>query len=169
MKVEKIMNAPVVSCREDQTLNDAAHRMWSSDLGVVPVLDGEGRLVGMVTDRDVCMSAYFAGRDLSSIPLARAMSRDVVTCRADEELEVIEERMGTHQIRRLPVVDDEDHPIGMISLADLARFALAARKKNGLDREISQTLARICRPPAEDEVRPVTTPRARTSRQRATL
>jgi len=79
MKAEKIMTREVASCRPDDTLNDAARIMWERDCGFVPVTaeDSGGRVVGIVTDRDLCMAAYTRGQRLADIRVGEVMSTGV--------------------------------------------------------------------------------------------
>lgn len=146
MKVEELMSQPVVTCRPRDSLNAAAKLLWDHDCGAVPVVDDQGVLNGMITDRDICMSAYTRGVGLSDIAVADAMAKDVFACRPQDSLDSAERVMSEKQVRRLPVVNDDDRPVGFISLNDIARFAAASRKKNGLDREVTRTLAAICEP-----------------------
>jgi len=129
MKIEQWMRQPVVAIGLDADLNRAAQLMWEQNCGAVVVVDPDGKLAGIVTDRDTCMAAYTQGRTLSSIPVQVAMARDVVRCHADESETEVMHRMAEHQVRRLAVVDDDDRPIGVISLTDLARAAAAAARR----------------------------------------
>jgi CBS domain-containing protein len=100
--------------------------MWEHDCGVVPVVgegNGTARLVGMLTDRDICMAAYTQGATLRDIPAARAMARQVFSCRPTDSLAVALRIMRTNQVHRLPVVDADDRVVGILSLADVAREA----------------------------------------------
>jgi CBS-domain-containing membrane protein len=100
--------------------------MWEHDCGVVPVTaegDGSTRVVGMLTDRDICMAAYTQGRALTEIPVASAMSRQLYSCRASDALAVALKVMETNRVHRLPVVDQDEHLVGVLSLADIAREA----------------------------------------------
>lgn len=146
MKIREMMSTPAVTCRVSDCLNTAAQRMWENDCGAVPVTDDEGKLVGIVTDRDICMAAYTRGATLHSIAVSDAMASNVFSCQADDSLDAVEQLMSAHQIRRVPVVDRDNHPIGIVSLNDIARSAASSRKKNGLDRELVQTLAAIGQP-----------------------
>jgi CBS domain-containing protein len=120
-----------VMCREPRTclpsdsLNVAAQQMWECDCGALPVVDHDGRAVGMLTDRDICMSAYTSGRALADIAVSSAMSNHVFTCRPGDSLRQLMSSMATHQVRRVPVVDEADKVIGIVALADLARLAQA--------------------------------------------
>jgi CBS domain-containing protein len=143
--IKDVMNHPAVTCPADSTLDQVARLMWEFDCGVIPVVNDQGRLAGVVTDRDICMAAYTQGRPLSEIPVPTAMARQVVAGHLDDLVESAEARMREHQIRRLPVLDAEDRPVGVVSMNDLARLASRARK-SAVDRELVQTLAAICQP-----------------------
>lgn len=142
------MSQPPFACRVDDTLNTAAHLMWEHDCGVMPVMGNDDRIVGIVTDRDICMAAYTQGRPLHAIPVHAAMAKEVSTCRPDDSVEDAEHLMGEKQIRRLPVLDNAGQLVGMLSLGDIAREFGASRKK-GVIRELVQSLAAICAPRAE--------------------
>ena len=145
MQLNEVMHQPVVVCPNDTTLDHAARLMWEQDCGIMPVVDEDGRLVGVVTDRDICMSAYTQGLPLNAILVTTAMARTVVAGHEDDSVESAEQLMQDNQIRRLPVVDGEGRPVGMVSLNDLARLVAQARRTTS-DRELVQTLAAICRP-----------------------
>jgi CBS domain-containing protein len=145
MHVKEIMTHPVVTCSVDSNLNFVARLMWEQDCGTIPVVDREGRLAGIVTDRDICMAAYTQGGALASIPVITAMAKHVLCSHLDDSVETAEELMTEGQVRRVPVIDNDGRPIGIVAMNDLAR--LAARAKKGVvDREIVQTLAAICSP-----------------------
>lgn len=149
MRIQQIMSQPVVTCGPDDTLNTAARLLWEHDVGALPVVGPDGRVIGIVTDRDICMAAYTQGSALASIPVSSAMARQVFSCRPEDAVEAAERLMSEKQVRRVPVVDSEHRPIGMLSLNDVAREAATSTKKNGSDREIVQALASICRPRAK--------------------
>ena len=92
---------------------------------MVPVVDAEGSVVGVVTDRDICMGAYTQGRPLGEIPVGAVMARKVHTCRADESAAVAMLAMTQLQVHRLPVVDGSGALVGVISTNDLVRAAHA--------------------------------------------
>lgn len=146
MNIQEIMSKPTATCRPHETLDVAARLMWEHDCGSVLVVNDRENIVGMITDRDICMAAYTKGCPLHAIPVADTMAKQVFSCHAEDSLGVAEHLMSDKQIRRLPVVDDDNHPVGVISLNDIARCAASFRKKNGLDREVTQTLAAICQP-----------------------
>jgi CBS domain-containing protein len=120
--VGSIMTRNVVSCSGNDTLHRAAQIMWDRDCGAIPVVDAEGRAVGLVTDRDLCMAAYTRGRPLSAISVSSLLSGKLHTCAASTSLDEAVARMRTQRVRRLVVVDPKDQRlVGMLSLADLAR------------------------------------------------
>jgi CBS domain-containing protein len=145
MRLNEVMNQPVIVCPDTATLDHAARLMWEHDCGIIPVVDTEGRLTGTVTDRDICMSAYTQGQPLNAIPVTTAMARTVVASHEDDSIESAEQLMQDNQIRRLPIVDGEGRPVGMVSLNDLARLVAQVRRSTS-DRELVQTLAAIGRP-----------------------
>jgi signal-transduction protein with cAMP-binding, CBS, and nucleotidyltransferase domain len=78
-----------------------------------------GKLVGIVTDRDICMAAYTQGVPLDAIPVERVMSPKVISCARTDDLDTAHRLMRTHEIHRLPVVDTRGRPIGILSLSDV--------------------------------------------------
>lgn len=146
MRIQEIMSRPAVMCGREDTLNAAARLMWEHDCGVVPVVDDVGRIAGIVTDRDICMAAYTQGRTLGEIPVALAMSRTVLSCRADDSLESAERVMSDNQVRRLPVLDKDDRPVGIVSFSDVVRYASTMAHGDGVDFEVIRGLAAIARP-----------------------
>lgn len=146
MLVSEIMTRPAVSCGVDDSLNTAARLMWDHDCGALPVTGDDGVLVGIVTDRDVCMAAYTQGTTLDAISVTSVMSKDVVTCHPGDYLAAAERLMRERQVRRIPIVDQDRRPLGMVSLNDLARYTQASRKPDGADRALVETLAAICKP-----------------------
>jgi CBS domain-containing protein len=147
VRVDQFMSSPVFTCSVRDDLNAAVALMWDHDCGVVPVVDDEGRLVGVVTDRDACMAAYTQGKPLREIAIDTVMSRQLATCRAEDPISLAEELMQAHQLRRIPVVDADNRPIGLLSVNDLARNSLRpSPARRGLLVTFATTLASICRP-----------------------
>jgi CBS domain-containing protein len=103
-------------------INKAAEVMKNEDVGSVPVIQSEAdpRLVGMVTDRDIVIRAVAQGRG-GDARVADVMSREVLYCFDDEELNDVARNMGNTQVRRLPVVNRDKRLVGIISLGDVAR------------------------------------------------
>jgi CBS domain-containing protein len=120
MQVKDLMTPSPSVCTPQDTTNEAAHIMWERDCGAVPVVDDRGRVVGMITDRDICIAAYFQGEPLSQIRVADVMSRELSTVRPEDDVTRAEHVMREHQIRRLPVVADGQLLVGILSVGDLA-------------------------------------------------
>ena len=129
MRVKDLMSQPLSTCNIHDSAASAAQIMWEHDCGIVPVVDDSGRLVGVVTDRDVCMAAYFQNRPLTEVPIEHFMSRDLSACHPEDALAHAEQLMVDRQIHRVPVVDSAGAPIGILSVSDLAREAV--RTGNG--------------------------------------
>lgn len=151
MKVSQLMTKDVRTCWSNEPLDRAARLMWENDCGSLPVLDQNGQVVGMITDRDVCMSALTQARLLSQIHVSQAMSRALHSCAPEDDLDEVEKSMRAHQVRRLAVVDEQGHLRGVVSLADIAqRAAKDAKKKSGAKQvefaEVGETLAAITTP-----------------------
>lgn len=151
MLIRDLMSVDVQACHSYESLSAAAQKMWEADVGAVPVLDDKNRVVGMLTDRDICMAAYTQGRALSEIPVSTAMARQVVAVHTGELIEQAEHLMRDSQIRRLPVLDNDNRPVGIVSISDLARVAAGAHK-SAVNRELVDTLAAICKPRADGQI-----------------
>ncbi|MFO0984774.1 MAG: CBS domain-containing protein [Planctomycetota bacterium] len=123
--------------------------MWDHDCGCVPIED-EGRVIGILTDRDICMAAYTQGGALASLKVRNAMSSKVLVCHPDDAVLDAERLMRANRIRRLPVVDDTGRLVGIVSLNDLARAVKSGRGRKVAtditDQEVLDTLAEICQP-----------------------
>src|SRR5690242_15312379 len=104
MNVGELMTRDVRTCAASDSLNDVARIMWERDCGCVPVVGADGTVVGMITDRDICMAAYTQGRRLMHMIVESAASKNIVTIGENESLRRAEELMRDAQVRRLPVV-----------------------------------------------------------------
>jgi len=158
MMIRDLMTKQVASVRATDSTAVAARLMWDCDCGAIPVLDEEGRAIAMITDRDICMSALMRDRAPSAIPVSDAMSRGLHACAPDDSLAFAEQLMRTHQIRRIPIVDRDGHPLGLLSLADIVRAT--DRHKGRATREVAPvevvlTLADICAAPTREMNPPV--------------
>jgi CBS domain-containing protein len=151
VKVEQLMTKGVSTCAPGDTLNEAARIMWERDCGIVPIVEDAAtrRVVGIITDRDVCMAVYTRGRPFSQIRIGDVMSTGVASCRAGAELREAEQTMRRAQVHRLPVVDDANQLLGVISLTDIAREATregGSQRQEVTPGEIGETLAAIRKP-----------------------
>lgn len=150
MKAEEWMTKTVQTCRPQSSMSEAAHAMWSGDCGVLPVVNDAGRLVGMVTDRDICMGAHFQGRPMQDMSVADSMSRKVFSCQTSDSIEQVIRRMADEQVRRVPVLDARGKLVGILSLNDIARriVTLGERERASLASRLVEALAAICEPHA---------------------
>lgn len=123
MNVNELMSREPRAIRVGERLDAAARVLWENDCGLVPVLDAAGALVGVVTDRDLCMASYTQGRSLGEIPVTSVMARDVRSCRADDSVATAMAAMQQTQVHRLPVVDARNLLVGVVSTNDLIRAA----------------------------------------------
>lgn len=119
MKLKDIMTPQVEVTDPGESLYDAARKMRSHDIGVLPVCDGE-RLVGMLTDRDVTIRSVAEGRDPRQTHVKETMTPSIAYCFDDQDAEEAERVMQEQRIRRLPVLDRQKHLVGIVSLGDLA-------------------------------------------------
>ena len=157
MRIAEIMSRPAATCRPNESLQEAARLMWECDCGAVPVVQDDGTIAGIVTDRDIAMAAYTKGERLRDIQVKGAMSKVVFTVRPETSLEEAERLMSDKQIRRLPVVDERKRPIGIISLGDVARFSAGDRsagRGEKSERDTARTLAEISKPRSQEMGRP---------------
>jgi CBS domain-containing protein len=151
MLVQQLMTKEVQTCRPEDTLERAAQLMWDHDCGCLPVCRNNhaSHTVGVITDRDICMCAFFQGKSLQELCVQDAMAKNVQACAPADSLDVAEKTMRAARIRRLPVVDEQEMLVGMISLADLAREAAREQPKKQpqiTETEVGDTLAAICEP-----------------------
>jgi CBS domain-containing protein len=152
MKVESLMSRDVAVCTIDDNLDVAARLMWERDCGAVPVLDGDDRVVGIITDRDVCMAAYIQGLPLREIPVTTAMAETVHMLRTDDLVVDAERLMAEKQVRRMPVVDSDQHVVGMLALADLIREATRPGHAPNGAMDVVIAMAAVMRPRREPAV-----------------
>lgn len=147
MKAQRLMSRDIGTCRPEDSMAKAARLMWDRDCGIVPVVDAARRVVGVVTDRDICIAALTKGRRLEDMPVSDVMRHEVHCCRESQPLRTIHRLMREHQVRRLPVVDEAGVLTGIVSINDLALAADVAqrdaRERQMLD--VAETLAAICR------------------------
>ena len=121
MKVSDVMTREVQTVRPDQTAREAASFMLSADAGAIPVLEGD-RLIGIITDRDIAVRGVAEGRGPDT-PVRDLMSNDIVAARISDDVDDVAVRMSEAQVRRLPVVDEQEHLVGIVSLGDLSQKA----------------------------------------------
>jgi CBS domain-containing protein len=122
MKIKEIMSASPACCTADDTVQKVAKMMCDLNVGAIPVVvDHQSlSLVGMITDRDLCCRVLAHGLDAKSTKIQEFVTYNPAICRDAENVENCERLMQEHQVRRIPVVDKENHVIGIVAQADLA-------------------------------------------------
>jgi len=124
-KVRDVMTDRPRCVTLDTPISEAASLMESENVGSLPVLEGE-ELAGMITDRDIVVRAVAKGKDPRGMPVREVVSRELVTVYAEEDLSDALTKMASEQVRRLPVVDEDNRLVGILAQADVA---LEAKEK----------------------------------------
>src|SRR5438309_138001 len=120
MQVKDVMTKGAEVVRPDATLQEAANKMKSLDIGPLPVCDGD-KIIGMLTDRDITVRATAEGLDPKQTRVREVMSKELITCLEDQDVKEAAELMQSKQIRRVPVLSRDKRLVGMLSLGDLAQ------------------------------------------------
>jgi len=139
MKVKDCMCHEVAYLTPESTIQDCAKLMCNKHVGCIPICDENKTIVGLVTDRDVILRSIACNKDIKTTPVSDIMTCQVCSCGPDEEINEAEKKMSNEQIRRLPVVDENNKIIGIITLGDLCA------NQNVNTNEKSQTLEKICK------------------------
>jgi len=122
MKVQEIMSTKVETIKPTSSLRATARALSNLNVGALPVVD-DGKLVGIITDRDISVFAIAIGRDPQSTDVQKVMSKEVFTCNENQDIYEAAEIMKLHNIRRLTVLDDAESISGIISIDDLAHVS----------------------------------------------
>jgi CBS domain-containing protein len=120
MRISEVMTRDVESTTPETTLQKTAARMRDLDVGSLPVVDEVGKVIGVITDRDIAIRAVAAGADPTTTNVEEAMTAEVVFCFQDQDVEDAAELMKSKQIRRLFILDKNDRLAGVVALGDLA-------------------------------------------------
>jgi CBS domain-containing protein len=144
VKVQDVMTYDVQTCGPETNLSAAAMQMWKGDCGVLPVLAG-GKVVGMITDRDICIAAATKHRDPTNIRVKEVISGQVYGCSADTDIHEALKIMQQKQVRRLPIISAEDGRLcGILSIYDIALKAQDNRRAELSAQDVANTLKAIC-------------------------
>jgi CBS domain-containing protein len=139
-KCSDIMTKDLVTCTPENTIVEVARLMKTEDIGPVLIVDNEQSktLIGIVTDRDIVVKAIADGQDVNTTRVGDVMSKKLVTCRADDDVDVAMKAMAQFQLRRIPVVEENMRLVGIISQADLATRVDAPERTGEVVKEISE-------------------------------
>jgi CBS domain-containing protein len=119
MKVKDAMHEGVTWVGPDTKIGELARQMRDENIGSIPVGEND-RLIGMVTDRDIAIKGLSDGRDPATLTARDVLSGPILYCRSEEDLDDAARLMEMHQVRRLPVIDENKRMVGMLSLGDIA-------------------------------------------------
>ena len=140
MKIKEVMSQNPVCCLASDSAQSVARMMCERNIGSIPVVSDQQskQLLGMITDRDLCCSVVAGGLDPKTTPIQKFITANPITCRDGENIDKCEQVMQKHQVRRVPVVDGQNHIIGIVSQADLAL--------KGKPERLPKTIAEISKP-----------------------
>ena len=124
MKARELMTQPPQTCAPNTDLAEASRRMKQSGCGTLVVVDGHGRTVGILTDRDLALAVGDRRRNAAAAPVATAMSHGVHSCRPDDDLAQVVQQMSAARVRRLPVINAAGDVKGVISIDDIILWAV---------------------------------------------
>ena len=143
-KCNEVMTKNPVCCLPNDMAAKVAKLMKRENVGSIPVIENEKtrKLVGIVTDRDLALKIVAKGLDAKSTKVEEVMTRKLVTCRAEDDLQKALDAMSGHQLRRIPVVDKDDKILGIIAQADVATRADRPKKTAAMVKEISRSNAK---------------------------
>jgi CBS domain-containing protein len=147
MRVQDVMTRNVKSCQPETSMDQAAMMMWDYDCGVLPVVDYDGSVTGMITDRDIAIAAATRGRLTTQIRVGEVMSGNVYACAEDEDIKSALHTMRREKVRRLPVINYEGKLAGILSLNDLVLRAEEPRVGRAPEvpyEDIMSTFKAIC-------------------------
>jgi CBS domain-containing protein len=150
MKVKDLMTTSPAACTPMNTLADAAGLMWQHDCGILPVVENGGKVVGLITDRDICMAALLNGRQLAHIAVAEVISKKVFSCSPDDDVRTALTTMQENRIRRLPVVARDKTLEGLVSMNDIVLRAEESKDKKATHvsyADVVKAYKSICRHP----------------------
>lgn len=143
MKVKDVMKTDVAFCSADDNLMKAAEIMLRRDCGVVPVVDENKVLIGMLTDRDLALTIVARNRKASDVKTREIIKGAAISCSPDDKLEDVLRKMRKYQIKRLAAVGENGELLGILSITDIL---LSARKNKDLKKKVYATLKAIFKP-----------------------
>jgi CBS domain-containing protein len=126
-QVRELMTESPRTVPPDASAVDAAKVMQNEDAGVVPIVEDDGRLIGVVTDRDIALRVVAEGREPDSTKVAEIASQNLATVDPQQDIDEALRLMAEHQVRRLPVVEEDGRLVGILAQADVARHLDASR------------------------------------------
>lgn len=147
MKVKEIMTPNAKACTLTDSLADAARLMWDADCGIIPVVAEGGKVVGLITDRDICMAVMTKGRNESNIPVEDVISGKVFACKPEADVHSALDIMRENKVRRLAVVAEDGTLEGILSMNDVVLKAEETKDKKAPElsyADVVKTYKSIC-------------------------
>jgi CBS domain-containing protein len=147
MKVQDVMTRNVKSCHPESSLAQAAVLMWDYDFGVLPVVDDQDRVMGLITDRDIAIAAATKGRLTTETAVGEVMSGNVYACALDEDVKSALKTMRREKVRRLPVIGNDGKLAGILSINDVVLRAEEVRVGQAPEisyEDIASTFKALC-------------------------
>ena len=139
MKVNEYMCNSICYVRPNTKIYEVVKLMEENHVGCIPVCDDNNCLCGILTDRDVLLRGVACDKDVKTTPVSEIMTTDVCTCKKDDEMSNAQSKMSENQIRRLPVCDNENHIVGILTLGDIAKNTAQIGQQ-----EVCSTMENIC-------------------------
>ena len=139
MKISECMCPDVCFVKPDCNTYDAARIMCENHIGCIPVCDEEKKVVGIVTDRDILLRTVACDKDTKTTPVSEIMTTNVCTCSPEADIDEVQNIMAQNQIRRVPIVDDNNKVVGILTMGDLAQNDKKIGQQN-----VCTTIQNIC-------------------------
>ncbi len=139
MKINECMCKDVCFIKPDCKVYDAARIMCENHIGCIPICDDKRQVVGLLTDRDILLRTVACNKDTKATPVSEIMTNDVCTCGCNDEVIHAQNKMESNQIRRIPVLDEQNKLVGILTMGDLAKYGDELGKQN-----VCKTIENIC-------------------------
>ena len=146
MKVKEIMTQAAVCCGPETNVGRAVELLWERNVGMLPVVGNDGKLIGVVTDRDLCIAMGTRNRLPGDLTVGEVATRQVFVCKPDDDVHEALSIMSTNQIRRLPVVNNDGVPQGILSMDDLVVHSEVGKLRGACElssEEVTQSLKKV--------------------------
>ena len=146
MKVKEVMTQSSVCCGPETNVGRAVELMWNRNVGMLPVVNNDGKLIGVLTDRDICIAMGTRNRLPGELTVGEIAVREVFTCKPNDEIHEALLEMANHQVRRLPVVNEQGVPQGVLSMDDLVMHSELGKLRGACElspEEVASTMKKV--------------------------
>jgi CBS domain-containing protein len=142
MTCGELMTPSPTCCHPEHTITEVAEIMQREDVGLVPIIESDRtKLIGVLTDRDIVLKVVAAGRDPRGTAVSEVMTSEPIACQEQDAIETVMQQMAAHQVRRIPIVDNDGAIVGIVSQADLATRLSNPRETGEVVQAISEPAA----------------------------